>query len=75
MFPICTEPGSSITVSGVIVPVDRAASAVMSLNVDPVGYPLWIARLIRGAPVFSLLSFLKVDSLSGLAKMLGSKLG
>ena len=50
MFPIFTDPGSSITVWGVMVPVWSAATLVMTLKVDPVGYRPAMARSYSGAP-------------------------
>ncbi len=65
---------------GVSLPASRAASAVMGLKVDPVGYPAAIARLKAGAPVPSVLSGSKICSKaaldsSGFARADGSKVG
>jgi hypothetical protein len=75
MLPIWTDPGSSTYVSGVITPDCRAATAVIGFKVEPVGYRPSITRSTSGAPVSTLFNFLNVDSLSGLANRLGSKLG
>src|ERR687884_127833 len=48
--PISTQPGSLIGVLGVMTPSLSAASAVIGLNVEPVGYRPPIARLYRGEP-------------------------
>jgi hypothetical protein len=40
-------------VLGVMTPLSTAANDVIGLNVDAVGYPDAIARLVSGAPVSS----------------------
>ncbi len=50
--PISMQPGSLIGVLGVMIPWLSAASAVIGLNVEPVGYRPPIARLNRGEPAF-----------------------
>ena len=75
MLPMVTLPGSSMTVSGVTVPVCSAATAVISLKVDPVGYRPAIARLYRGAPFAVDWSLFSVDCEIGLEKTLGSNYG
>ena len=51
--PIFMQPLSSMTSPGCTTPLLMAASAVIGLNVDPVGYEPPIARLNSGAPPLS----------------------
>ena len=51
MPPTVSEPPSNSTVEGVISPLWSAAVEVISLNVEPVGYRPWVARLASGAPL------------------------
>ena len=43
------QPGSLIPENGVITPAVRPATAVIGLNVEPVGYAPAIARFTSGA--------------------------
>jgi hypothetical protein len=51
--PISTQPVSSTRVLGEIVPLASAASAVATLNVEPVEYRPLVARLNSGEPACS----------------------
>ena len=49
--PSVNEPPSTIVVVGVSTPLSSAATAVIGLNVEPVGYRPWVARSVYGDPV------------------------
>ena len=51
--PISMQPLSSMRVAGAIVPLCSAASAVATLNVEPVEYRPFVARLNSGEPACS----------------------
>ena len=61
--------------SGVISPLWSAAVAVISLNVDPVGYADWIARSKSGAPFAWLDSRSRSDCLIVFENTFGSNDG
>ena len=53
MLPSVNEPEQSCGVYGVMIPPLRAASAMIGLKVEPVGYAPPIARLSVGVAVVS----------------------
>src|SRR3954469_22734090 len=73
--PISTQPESKIGVEGVRMPSLSPASAVIGLNVEPVGYCAAIARLNAGAPACSPKIWAKRFLVIGLTRTFGSKLG
>ena len=74
MLPILILPGSLRGVSGVMMPDSSEATAVIGLNVDPVGYSPAIARSYSGAPGASWIEANFACEM-GRANTLGSKLG
>ena len=54
-------PPSTIVVVGVSTPLSSAATAVIGLKVDPVGYRPWVARFVYGDPASSEKIWSKVD--------------
>src|SRR5919204_2693698 len=73
--PSLMQPLSSIGSLGETTPVDSAASAVIGLNVEPVGYAPVIERLKSGAPNLSLYSRSVCDSDSGRERIDGLNVG
>jgi hypothetical protein len=55
--PVWKQPVSWKIVSGVVTPEESAASAVIGLKIEPVGYALSSARSISGKLVLELMNF------------------